>query len=462
MLTDRKAPKILIVDDEPFNVDLLEQELDDQGYATCAATGGEEALEVLASEKPDLVLLDWMMPGLDGIEVLQRMRSTPDWQRVPVIMLTARTSTDDMVRGLDAGADDYVTKPIDEAELFARIRAMLRIARLEQENLSLRQEIAAGGTQFTGVIGKSKAMERVYGLLSKVIDSGTTVLLTGETGTGKEVLARTIHRESPRRETPFVAVNCGAMAEQLLESELFGHKKGAFTGAVGDRPGLFEAADGGVLFLDEISETSPGLQVRLLRALQEGEIRRVGEEQDRHVDVRVIAATNRDLREQVAEGSFREDLFYRLSIFPIELPPLRHRSDDIPELVLHFLGEKQKKEGRGPEGLTAPAMDALCAYEWPGNIRELQNEVERAALLCDEGERIDLPHLSERVLAARGGAASRVVRTGTLKEVLSQVEREMIEDALTRHDGNRTHAAEELQVSRWGLVQKIKTYGIEA
>ena len=419
--------KILIVDDEPFNVDLLEQELDDQGYVTCAATSGEEALEVLAAEKPDLVLLDWMMPGLDGIEVLKRMRATPELQRVPVIMLTARTSTQDKVMGLDAGADDYVTKPIDEAELFARIRAMLRIVRLEQENLSLRREIAAGGTQYTGVIGKSKAMERVYGLLGKVIDSDTTVLLTGETGTGKEILARTIHRQSPRKDEPFVAVNCGAMAEQLLESELFGHKKGAFTGAVSDRPGLFEAADGGVLFLDEIGETSPGLQVRLLRALQEGEIRRVGEEQDRHVDVRVIAATNRDLRDEVSGGGFREDLFYRLSVFPIELPPLRQRREDIPELVRHFLGERQKKEGRGPEGLTAQAMDALGAYEWPGNIRELQNEVERAALLCGDEARIDLPHLSERVLASRGGgAASGVKRAGALKEVLAEVEREMI------------------------------------
>ncbi|MFH1571348.1 MAG: sigma-54 dependent transcriptional regulator [Gemmatimonadota bacterium] len=457
------AEKILIVDDEPFNVDLLEQELDEQGYRTCAATNGEEALEVLGAEKPDLVLLDWMMPGLDGIEVVKRMRATPAWRRVPVIMLTARTATQDKVAGLDAGADDYVTKPIDEAELFARIRAMLRIARLEQENLTLRQEIAAGGAQYVGVIGKSKAMERVYGLLSKVIDSDTTVLLSGETGTGKEVLARTIHRESPRRERPFVAVNCGAMAEQLLESELFGHKKGSFTGAVSDRPGLFEASDGGVLFLDEIGETSPGLQVRLLRALQEGEIRRVGEEHDRHVDVRVLAATNRDLRVEVAAGGFREDLFYRLSVFPIELPPLRQRREDIPELALHFLAQKQRKDSRSPEGLTAAAMDALCAYDWPGNIRELQNEVERAALLCGGEGRIDLPHLSERVLAARAATTTgaRVRRSGSLRDALAEVEREMIEEALQRCGGNRTHAAEQLQVSRWGLVQKIKAYGIE-
>ena len=460
------AEKILIVDDEPFNLDLLEQELEEQGYETCAAADGEKALQVLSEESPDLVLLDWMMPGMDGIEVLKHMRDHAEWQRLPVIMLTARTASQDLVAALDAGADDYVTKPINEAELFARIRAMLRIARLEKENLSLRQEIEAGGAGFAGVIGKSRAMERVYGLLDKVIDSDTTVLLTGETGTGKEVVARTIHRESPRKDQPFVAVNCGAMAEQLLESELFGHKKGAFTGAVADRPGLFEAADCGVLLLDEVGETSPALQVRLLRAIQEGEIRRVGEEQDRHVDVRVIAATNRDLKEEVASGGFREDLYYRLSVFPIELPPLRDRRDDIPELALHFLGAKQRHSGRGPESIAAAAMDTLGAYDWPGNIRELQNEVERAALLCGDEPAIDLPHLSERILAAHhagpGASGSREDRTGPLKEVLSRIEREMIEDALSRHQGNRTHAAQELEVSRWGLVQKIKAYGIEA
>ncbi len=456
--------KILIVDDEPFNVDLLEQELDEQGYETCAAENGERALEVLGEQKPDLVLLDWMMPGMDGIEVLQRMRASSQWQRTPVIMLTARVTTEDKVRGLDAGADDYVTKPIDEAELSARIRAMLRIARLEKENLTLRAQIEEGtGRTFANVVGKSRAMERVYTLLEKVIDSDTTVLLSGETGTGKEVLAKTIHAESPRADKPFVPVNCGAMAEQLLESELFGHKKGAFTGASSDRAGLFETADGGVLFLDEIGETSAGLQVRLLRVLQEGEIRRVGEDTDRKVDVRVIVASHRDLQQHVSDGEFREDLYYRLAVFPIELPPLRDRREDIPDLCLHFLSTKRTKEGKGPEGFTAPAMDALGAHDWPGNIRELQNEVERASLFAGDGERIDLEHLSEKLTEGRAtssGAGSKVLREGALKEVLAEVEREMIAAALERHDGNRTHAAEELQVSRWGLVQKIKTYGL--
>ncbi len=446
--------KILIVDDEPFNVDLLEQQLDDQGYTTCAAYDGGEALKLLEAEKPDLVLLDWMMPGMNGIEVLQTMRNSPEWVKVPVIMVTARGSIEDKVAGLNAGADDYVTKPIDEAELQARIRTMLRIATLEQENFSLRQEINAQ-PQYANVIGKSRAMERVLMLLGKVVDSETTVLLSGETGTGKEVLARTIHAEGQRRDRPFVAVNCGAMAEHLLESELFGHKKGAFTGAVNDRSGLFEAADGGTLFLDEIGETSPGMQVKLLRAIQEGEIRRVGEEQDRVVDVRVIAATHRDLKSEAAESTFREDLYYRLSVFPIGLPPLRERREDIADLALHFLSKLKKDEG-GVEGFTTQAMDALGAYEWPGNIRELENEVERAALLCD-GARIDIVHLSERV----AGGMAPIKRQGKLKEVVAQVERQMITEALKRHNGNRTHAAGDLGVSRWGLVQKIKIYEIE-
>jgi len=457
--------KILIVDDEPFNVDLLEQELADQGYATCSAASGEEALGVLAEERPDLVLLDWMMPGMSGIEVVRTMRESEEWQRVPVIMVTARGTSEDKVEGLDAGADDYVTKPIDDAELSARIRAMLRIARLEKENVTLRRQVEQlDAAAFAGVIGKSRAMQNVFQLMRRVIDSDTTVLLTGETGTGKEILARTIHRESPRKEKSFIAVNCGAMAEQLLESELFGHKKGAFTGAVNDRAGLFEAANGGVLFLDEIGEISPALQVRLLRAIQEGEIRRVGEERDRKVDVRVLAATHRDLQEEVAEGRFRQDLYYRLSVFPLHLPPLRERREDIPDLVLAVLQAKSG-EGDSTDGFTPAAMNALSAYDWPGNVRELQNEVERAQLLRgDDGERIDVAHLSDRIAGPGGvgAGAAALPRSGSVKAAIADLEREMLTAALEKHSGNRTRAAEDLGLSRWGLVQKIKALGIEA
>ncbi len=458
------SAKILIVDDEPFNVDLLEQELADQGYETCMALNGAEALIALERDQPDMVLLDWMMPGMNGIEVLKKMRADKRWQAVPVIMVTARSTTEDVVQGLDAGADDYVTKPIDEAELFARIRAMLRIARLERENSVLNQENSSlreqldRGAPYEGVVGKSPRMQQVYALVSKVVESDTTVLIQGETGTGKEVLARTIHREGPRGEKSFVTVNCGAMAEHLLESELFGHKKGSFTGAIDDRAGLFEAADGGTLFLDEIGETSPSMQVRLLRAIQEGEIRRVGEERDRKVDVRVIAATHRDLEARVREGQFREDLYYRLSVFPIALPPLRERREDIPLLAQHFLARQTAPNT--PRALTTRAMDALCAHSWPGNIRELQNEVERAALLAGGEERIDAMHLSERITGP-AGSLTQIDRSGQLKDVLAQVERDMIVRALQRSNGNRTRAARELGVSRWGMVQKIKLYVIE-
>lgn len=458
------SAKILIVDDEPFNVDLLEQELEDQGYETCMALNGADALVALEREKPDIVLLDWMMPGMNGIAVLEKMRAEKRWQAVPVIMVTARSTTEDLVQGLDAGADDYVTKPIDESELFARIRAMLRIARLERENSALNQENTSlreqldRGAPYEGVVGKSPRMQQVYALVAKVVESDTTVLLQGETGTGKEVLARTVHHGGPRADKAFVTVNCGAMAEHLLESELFGHKKGSFTGAIDDRAGLFEAADGGTLFLDEIGETSPSMQVRLLRAIQEGEIRRVGEERDRKVDVRVIAATHRDLEERVREGQFREDLYYRLSVFPIVLPPLRERREDIPFLVQYFL--QGHTSAASPRVLTTPAMDALCAYEWPGNIRQLQNEVERAALLAGGEERIDVTHLSERITGPAGSLA-HIERSGQLKEVLAQVERDMIIRGLQRSNGNRTRAARELGVSRWGMVQKIKLYNIE-
>ena len=298
-------------------------------------------------------------------------------------------------------------------------------------------------------------MERVYTLVEKILDADTSVLLTGETSTGKELLARCVHFSGARKAKPFVAQNCGALPENLLESELFGHKRGAFTGAVENRPGLFETADGGTVFLDEIGDTTPALQVRLLRVLQEGEIRRVGESANRKVDVRVIAATNRDLRADVSSGRFREDLYYRLIVFPIRTPALRERPEDIPLLAAHFLSESASDR---EVSVSARAMDHLCRYDWPGNVRELENEIQRSLLLAAGSDRIESEHLSETV---RGETTVEPRANGSLKSAVTQLERDLILDALKRHNGNRTHAARALGVSRWGLVQKIQRLGIE-
>ena len=327
--------------------------------------------------------------------------------------------------------------------------------RLEEENVQLRHA-AQERYRFDGLIGQSAAMERVYDLVGRVLNSDVTVLLSGETGTGKELLARCIHFNGTRRDRPFVAQNCAALPPDLLESELFGHRKGAFTGAVEDRPGLFETANAGTVFLDEIGETSPAMQVRLLRVLQEGEVRRVGETADRRVDVRTIAATNRDLRADVETRRFREDLFFRLNVFPIELPPLRARPEDIPPLLDHFLRIHSPNR---PVSFTSEAMDLMCRHRWPGNVRELANEVQRALLLVGESNRIGPETLSEHVRGKSSQAGAR--GEGTLRAAMAHVERDMIADALKRFDGNRTRAARALGVSRWGLVQKIERYGIE-
>lgn len=329
--------RILVVDDNPSNTKALRQRLELDGHEVLEAAEGVGALELVAAERPDLVLLDIMMPGMDGFEVCRRIKELDGVGFIPVIMVTALDAREALVRALDEGADEYVTKPFEPVELMARVRSMLRIRRMYQENTVLRDEIRAGRGRFAGLIGDSAAMQRIYQVLQQVADSRVTVLLTGESGTGKEAVARTIHQRGDRRDGRFIAVNCGALSEGLLESELFGHRRGSFTGASEDRAGLFEAATGGTVFLDEIGDTSPAMQTRLLRVLQESEVTRVGETEARPVDARVLAATNRDLQAEVSAGTFREDLFYRLSVFPIHMPPLRDRLEDIPALAQHFL-----------------------------------------------------------------------------------------------------------------------------
>jgi len=474
---------ILLVDDEQDILDSLQLTFEPE-YSVFTVRSGDAALEVMAREEVALMVVDQRMPGMTGTELLGRV--TEQWPDTIRMLLTGYADMDAIVRAVNEGRIyRYITKPWDPPELLMSVQRALEhydaqreLAHrceelavlneklqeaqqaLERENVHLRREVE-GTYRFEHIVGDSAPMRALYGVLERVIASSVTVLLAGETGTGKELVARCIHYNGPRKDRRFVVQNCGALPEELLESELFGHRKGSFTGAVEDREGLFEVADGGMIFLDEIGDTSPAMQVRLLRVLQEGEIRRVGETKDRRVDVRVIAATNRDLGKEVEEGRFREDLYYRLSVFPLQMPPLRERRDDIPLLAVHFLEECNRKADRSVRGFGPNAMDALTRYDWPGNVRELQNEIERAIVLCEDGELIDEHVLSERIRGAGASAASGVRREGALKEVVEQVEREMIAEALRACGGNRTQAAKKLGLSRWGLVQKIQRQGIE-
>ena len=456
--------RILVVDDNPSNVKALRQRLLTDGHEVLEATSGQQALDLVAAQSPDLVLLDIMMPGMDGYEVCRRLKQADDAQFIPVIMVTALTEPDAVIRALDEGADEYVTKPFEPLELMARVRSMLRIRRMYQENTVLRRQIARHQLRFDRLIGDSEAMEKIYALLPRLAESEVTVLLSGESGTGKEAIARTIHSQGPRREGRFVAVNCGALAEGVLESELFGHRKGAFTGATEDREGLFEAATDGTLFLDEIGETSPAMQTRLLRALQEGEITRVGESESRQVKPRIIAATNRDLEAEVANGGFREDLFYRLSVFPIRLPALRERREDVAALASHFLqGHNERVAAdRRVQGFTPDALDALTRFDWPGNVRQLENEIERALVLTTPGDVISIEALSERLVEDRTSLAAKVgSRAGKLRDLVSQVECEAIRNTLARCEGNRSRTAEELGITRTTLLQKLRQFGLD-
>ena len=446
-----------MVDDHPSNIKALRARLAADGHDVLEAASGPDAIELASRERPDLILLDIMMPGMDGYEVCRRIKEQRGDDFCPIIMVTALTDTDAIVRGFSEGADEYVTKPFDPVELMARVQSMLRIRRMYQENTYLRQEIA-GRYRFDQLIGESQAMEKVYAVLPKLTESSVTVLLSGESGTGKEAVARCIHYNGPRREARFVAVNCGALSEGLLESELFGHRKGAFTGATEDREGLFEAADGGTIFLDEIGETSSGMQTRLLRVLQEGEVMRVGETRTRPVDVRVIAATNRDLQAEVGEGGFREDLFYRLSVFPLALPPLRQRRDDISLLAQHFLQRHTADADDPVRGFSPAALDALTRYDWPGNVRELGNEIERALVLATAGGIIDADILSDKVVPRAAEGPRR--RQGKLRDIIAGVEREVIEEAMARCEGNKSRMAGHLGITRYTLLQKMREYGL--
>ncbi|MBA4159713.1 MAG: sigma-54-dependent Fis family transcriptional regulator [Gemmatimonadetes bacterium] len=439
--------RILLVDDDRvFRVStaaLLRQD----GHEVAAVGDGREAVEMLRQKRFDLLLLDLRLPGTDGLGIVEALRL---WgEGIPILMISGFGTVDAAVRALHLGADDFLTKPVEPDLLSARVA----------ELLERRPDAGAvPGSSFGGMVGRSAAMREVFEAVRRVAPTETTVLVCGETGTGKELVARAIHTHSARANGPFVAVNCASLAEGLLESELFGHVKGAFTGAIAEKPGLFEAAAGGTLFLDEIGDVTSALQQRLLRALQEREIRRVGSVRATPVDVRIIAATRRDLREEVSAGRFREDLFYRLKVFQIELPPLRERSGDIPLLVELALGRLRSCPG-GRERLTCSpfAMRMLRAYDWPGNVRELFAALESAAIRTD-GDRIETQHLPPEVRAALNGGENGESR---YRADAPEEERAAILAALEEAEGSRTRAAEILGMGRTTLWRKIKQYGIE-
>ena len=456
-------PTVLIVDDEPRVLDALEAILAAE-FRVLRAEGGDVALERLAAEDVAVIVTDYRMPGMSGVELLRRSQErAPDAIR---IVLTAYTDVDSLMDAINTGRIyHFVPKPWDPHELLVVVRRAIERWTLVRENERLRDELEvaynalhreaaearARPLSFERLIGAEGGLRRAVELARRVLAVDTTVLLLGETGTGKELFARLIHDNGPRRTGRFVAQNCGALPESLLESELFGHARGAFTGAIADRRGLFEEADGGTIFLDEVGEMSSGMQLHLLRVLQEGEIRRVGASGPRKVNVRVIAATNADLEAEIRTGRFRQDLYYRLNVFPIRLPPLRDRVEDVPALADYLLRIYRERARRAVPGVTPEALACLRAYPFPGNVRELENEIERAVALADDGQSIQPEHLSDRIREA--GAAARGPLT--LNEAVEQLKRRMIEDAL-REGGSKTRAAERLGLTRQSLQQMLR------
>ncbi|MBI5521991.1 MAG: sigma-54-dependent Fis family transcriptional regulator [Desulfarculus sp.] len=447
--------RILIVDDEKNYLLVLDALLSEAGYEVATADGGARALTILEEDEPDLMLTDMRMPRMTGLELIKASKERrPD---LPVIVMTAYGTVENAVEAMKSGAVDYIMKPFENQELLLTVQRALKLSRLLAQNRLLREEVAQG-QGFGQIVGDSKAMRQVYEMVDKVAATKATVLITGESGTGKELIARAIHSRSPRAEEPFVAVNCMALSETLLESELFGHEKGAFTGAAGRRKGRFELADKGTLFLDEVGEIAPSLQVKLLRVLQERTFERVGGNQPISVDVRIVAATNRDLTRAVATGRFREDLFYRLNVVRLDLPPLRQRKEDLPALVAHFVRRYAAETGRTSPQVSQEAMRRIYDYAWPGNVRELENALERAVIMS--GAEIRPADLPLEVGHGEKASAQEPPRDVGITEAVEDLERRMIQRALSEHQGVAAHAAEALGLTKSNLAYKMKKYGL--
>jgi len=482
---NKAGVRLLIVEDDFSQRDILAQILGDEGYSVEQASGGEEAIARLGKEKFQVVITDLKMPGRDGLDVLRAAVEADD--SVVVVMMTAYGTVETAVRAMKAGATDYLTKPLNKDELLIVLEKALKNRHLAQENQDLHRELESR-YRFDRIIGVSPAMNEVYRLIGKVLDNNSTVLISGESGTGKELVARAIHYNGARRGGPFVAVNCGAIPENLIESELFGHEKGAFSGATGRRIGKFEAADSGTLFLDEISTLQYDLQAKFLRVLQEREFQRVGGDQTLKVDVRIITATNQDLRQLAAEGRFRPDLFHRLNVVNISLPPLRARKGDIPLLVRSFLDKYSRQYEKPGLSISLDAVEALSGYDWPGNVRELENLIEQLVVLSDEpkispgqlpayvfepgdegpetdGEEDYAPPAVEtgtiRVSRGQGGEAASVpfrLPAGGVK--MADVEKGLLLQALEQSGGRLVGAARLLGISYKTLQYRIKKFGI--
>ncbi len=467
-----ETPLILIVDDEPDNLEVLESRLIRRNYRVISADSGARALKLLEEIEPDLILLDVMMPGLDGFETLTRMKEMRKGIFMPIILLTAQDDKESRIKGLDIGADDYLTKPVDMDELMARIRAMLRIKDLKKQITVKDREInrlsreLKETNRYQDIIGASAVMVELADRIRGAAGIGSPVLIEGESGTGKELVAKGIHYASARADRPFIAVNCAALPSELIESELFGHRKGAFTGAMAAAEGLFKAADGGSIFLDEITEMPVEVQAKMLRVLQEGTVRPVGGAEEMPINVRVIAATNIDVGRAVKEGKLREDLYYRINVLNIKLPPLRARKGDIPLLAQGTIERLNARFGRGVKGISASALAALARHDWPGNVRELQNVIERCFALPDL-EVIDERHIqilpltdSRETSAAVPPPASGPVDGGDVLS-LDEAEKKLILSALAKTGNNKLKAAQMLGIHRSRLYKKLERYGIK-
>jgi DNA-binding NtrC family response regulator len=462
----REGKKILVIDDEKDTVGMITTLLEFEGYKIFSAPSGVEAMKFLESEKQralesetpvDLILLDVMLGDEDGREICRRIKEDEKMKFIPVIILTVRSSLQDKINGLNLGADDYLTKPFINEELLAKVRVMLRIKDLHDElkrekdkNILLSQALEQR-YRFENIIGKNRRMQEIYALISDIADTDSTVLVQGESGTGKELISRAIHFNSHRKTKPFVIANCSAYSPNLLESELFGHEKGSFTGAIRRKIGRFELAQGGTIFLDEIGEISPPTQILLLRVLQDHRFERVGGEETLEVDVRVIAATNKNLIEEMKKGTFREDLYYRLNVIPIFVPPLRERKDDIPILAFHFLQKFSQEKGKEITNYSPEVMEIFLAHSWPGNVRELGNIVEHAMIIAKQDKILpkDLPqYLLQRPLPQQ--------ELGSLQDY----EKSLILKTLEETQWNKHQTAKRLKINRSTLYGKMKRYGL--